>query len=172
MGAKADEISRLLTAKNSLFDFTTNFVCVPNVSWGLLPWEADLIVCSKAGYLTEVEVKISASDWHADRKKRKWKHADIAWSEITKSWELIKDFWYAAPMPLAERWEEFGIPDWAGVIGVDPSKDFHSQLRIFRSAKSRKTATKMDHAGKANLARLGCMRLWPTENKKEHPSAD
>lgn len=43
-------------------DYRRNTV-VPNAYWGLgLTWEADLLVISKAGYLTEVEIKVSKAD--------------------------------------------------------------------------------------------------------------
>jgi hypothetical protein len=61
--------------------------------------EADLFVISKARYATEIEVKISASDWRADLSKAK--HA---------SHRFIKFFYYAVPEELAEK-----APD-----GIDP----------------------------------------------------
>ena len=50
------------------FDLRKNII-VTNVSWGMLLHEADLLILSKSGYLTEVEIKRSWSDFLADFKK-------------------------------------------------------------------------------------------------------
>ena len=44
-------------------------IFVPNVSWGLLNHEADMVVMTKSGYLTEIEIKRSWEDFKADFKK-------------------------------------------------------------------------------------------------------
>ena len=44
-------------------------IFVPNLSWGLLNHEADLVILTKSGYLTEVEIKCSWEDFKADFKK-------------------------------------------------------------------------------------------------------
>ena len=47
-----------------------NNTFVPNISWGYFKThEADLLCISKAGYLTEFEIKRSYSDFLADFKK-------------------------------------------------------------------------------------------------------
>ena len=43
---------------------------VPNLSWGLLNHEADLVIVNKTGYLTEVEIKRSWEDFKADFNKK------------------------------------------------------------------------------------------------------
>lgn len=45
-------------------------IMIPNVSWGFLDYEADFLVLSKSGYLTEVEIKRSWEDFKADFKKK------------------------------------------------------------------------------------------------------
>ena len=42
---------------------------VPNVSWGLLNYEADVVSLTPSGYATEVEIKVSKADLLADFKK-------------------------------------------------------------------------------------------------------
>ena len=81
--ASVHEIERMLAR---YFDLRTNLV-VPNVSWGFFSeHEADLVVVTKAGYLTEVEIKRSWTDFLADFKKRFY-HAD----------PRIAKFYYAVP---------------------------------------------------------------------------
>ena len=65
-------VTRALVERGAVFEYGKQFVCVPNVTT-FSDWEADLLVASKAGYLTEVEVKVSKADWRADKgKKRKF----------------------------------------------------------------------------------------------------
>lgn len=47
------------------FNFRNN-VIVPNVSWGLLNHEADLLILNKSGYLTEIEIKRTPSQYEKD----------------------------------------------------------------------------------------------------------
>lgn len=49
---------------------------IPNLSWGLLDYEADFVVLSKSGYLTEVEIKRSWEDFKADFNKKHKHDAD------------------------------------------------------------------------------------------------
>lgn len=65
---------------------------VPNVSWGFLNHEADLLVMTKARLLTEVEIKRSWSDFLADFKK-----------DHDHSHPLIARFYYAVPSSIGKR---------------------------------------------------------------------
>jgi hypothetical protein len=58
-------------------------------------YRADFMMVSVAGYATEIEVKVSKSDWKCDLVKEKW--------ASLPSW--ITRFIYCVP-------EELGIPDW------------------------------------------------------------
>ena len=59
---------------------------VPNASWGLGLHECDLLVISKAGYASEVEIKVSKADLLRDREKRHGHASD-----------RIKALWFALP---------------------------------------------------------------------------
>ena len=81
-----------LALRNSdLFDQRSSLI-VPNVSWGMLPYEADLIGISKSGQVTEVEIKRSLSDLKADFKKRH-RH----------DYECVTYFFYCVPESLVEK---------------------------------------------------------------------
>lgn len=67
-------------------------IVVPNVSWGLLNHEADLLVMSKAGYLTEIEIKRS---WHDFMKDFQKSH--------THNDEKISSLYYAVPKLIAPK---------------------------------------------------------------------
>lgn len=153
-----------LCQRESPFSWRKNFCCIPNVSWGFLPWEADLLICSKSGYLTEIEIKISATDWENDKKKKKFlyrKDPTYKFTAQAKSWIRIKEFWYAAPIKLAKRHEELNIPRFAGVIGINLKKSsWLERYQILKNPKINRNAEKLTDLEKAHLARLGSIRIW------------
>ena len=149
--SQASAISyELATRSSSPFFARRHLAVVPNVSWGLLPWEADLLVLQKSGYLHEVEIKITMSDWKADAAKGKWSHPKFN--------QMIRRFWYAAPEKLATRYQEIGIPDFAGVIQIRES-GLKRYVEIVRHPKNR-NAQKLSDADQAQLLRLGCIKAW------------
>ena len=87
-----EQIETLITGyPDSPYYIRRNLV-VPNCDWGFLNHEADLLVMTNAGYLIEIEIKRSWSDFIADFKK-KHTHYD---SKLTY-------FYYAVPLSIAER---------------------------------------------------------------------
>lgn len=88
---------------------------------------ADLVILTRARYLTEIEIKISLSDWNADQHKSKFKHPR----------PHVSRFFYAIPETL-----ENSIPDWipptAGIIVVR-----HGQWPRHDSCKEIRTATRV-----------------------------
>src|SRR5665213_1483470 len=101
-----DVMKLIASGQYSKFAQRKNWLVIPNVSWGFLRYEADLLVVTKSKFCTEIEVKISLSDWKADFIKRKHKIPD----------NRIKYQYYAAPMELALRYTELEIPEGWGVI--------------------------------------------------------
>ncbi len=68
-------------------------IAVPNVTTGLFwnyPFEADLLVMSKAGYVTEFEIKRSYADFVADFKN----------NPIAHNAPQIYKFYYAVPASI------------------------------------------------------------------------
>ena len=87
-----EQIEYLLVGfADSPFYIRKNIV-VPNCNWGFLNHEADLLVLSKAGYLTEVEIKRTWSDFKADFDK-KHDHYD----------KKLSHFYYAVPLSIGEK---------------------------------------------------------------------
>lgn len=137
----------------NFLDFRKKLI-VTNVSWGmhLLSYplhECDILMCSKAGYLTEVEIKISLADLKADKKK---KHSH--------NHPAIKYFYYAIPDYLLESSIDH-IPNNAGIILVKRSSHspdyFH--CKISRKVKA-KTGYKLTDRERLKLASLGSMRIY------------
>lgn len=83
--------SLLVQNPESAFYIRRNIV-VPNVDWGFLNHEADLLVLSKSGFLTEIEIKRTWADFKADFEK-KHTHYD----------EKLSYFYYAVPESIGEK---------------------------------------------------------------------
>ena len=132
---------------SSKFSQRRNYLAIPNVSWGFLSYEADLLVVSKARFATEIEVKISMPDWKKDFEKRKHKTGLRD--------KRIKYQYYAAPMALALRHTELELPEGWGVIGVSDGKG----INILKEASAH-DAQKITDKELLVLARLVCFRIW------------
>lgn len=147
-------------AKTDDFNFVRNIVAF-NVN-GLsekLPifHECDMLVCSKAGYLTEIEIKRSWSDFLADFKK-KHKH---------ESGGIIKYFYYCLPASfdlhkVYDILDENGVY-YSGIYLYDEYLNFqcyyarvHEDTYINRYIPS---CRKLFLEQQLELARLGAMRV-------------
>lgn len=169
--------SRLAQIDN--FNLRRNIV-VPNVSWGLLEYEADFVSLSKSGYLTEVEIKRSWEDFRKDFKK-KHLHDD----------PRIAYFYYCVPKSIANKvmdalyvvepfdcgWRKYkitgikeGVPTNAGLITYD-NHDWEGNecewigIDFIAYAGRRKAARKLTDQEQLKLAHLGCMRVWDLKKK-------
>ncbi len=87
-----EQIEAALTVYTSSPFYLRRNLVIPNVSWGYLNHEADLLVLTKAGYLTEVEIKRSWADFVADFEKRHG-HKD----------KKLSHLYYAVPLSIGER---------------------------------------------------------------------
>ena len=120
------------------------YVIVPNVSWGMFPYEMDLCALNhRSRYATEIEIKISRADLKRDSLKRH-QHDSVA----------IRWLWFAMPEKL-RGYEEF-VMERAGIFYV--SKD--GKVSIFRHPKQNKESGKWDDDMAYTLAGLGTMRYW------------
>lgn len=140
----------LATRHSSPFHGRRHLAVVPNVSWGMLCWEADLVCCTKAGYLSEIEIKTTMADWKADLAKDKFRPG------MAHQWKLIKFFWYAAPLELATRYAEIQISPTAGVLGIDEN----GKHTVILEAKPNPDARKLTPTEQLQLARLGSLKQW------------
>jgi hypothetical protein len=159
------EIVRALVEFGQPLDRSKNFEAVPNLSHAMLSYEADLMVCSKAGFLTEVEVKVSATDWKNDAKKQKWRV--VAGDRVPRT-KLVKRFFYAAPLKLAQRWPEFGIPAHAGVYGVERDRYGRRVFTRLRDAKTLPDFRRLTDREMADFVRLAAVRFWGAQGTIEH----
>lgn len=134
-------------------DYRSNLI-VPNVYWGMNMHECDLLVVSKAGYLTEIEIKITRADLRADKKKLHGHRCP-----------RIKRLFFALPDYLEHCIDM--VPERAGIILVRPnSVDYKAnpfwipRCREIRPAQRNKVAHKISDADRYKIARLGALRIW------------
>ena len=91
-------------------------IIIPNLSWGLLKYEADFVIVDKKGCLTEVEIKRSLSDLKADFKKVHLHDDPLVHSFYyclpikirTKALEIIKEHYEPENLPAVLFYDENG----------------------------------------------------------------
>lgn len=117
---------------------------------------ADLVLVSRAGYATEIEIKVSRGDWRNDREKLKW---------MAHGWTRphVSRFFYAVPAQLVSA-----IPAWvpadAGILAVHDGLGVHDgraadQVREHRAAR-RYTARRLSDQQLAQIERAFYYRFW------------
>jgi hypothetical protein len=141
-------------AVSKYFDYRKNLI-VPNVSWGLGLHECDLLILSKSGYLTEVEIKISKYDLKADLKKRH-KHRT----------HKVKYLFFAVPHYLEEEGLRYK-PENAGLIIVAKSRVRPGEyvVSIKKEARANSYPYCVSERERLQMARLGTMRIWSLKEK-------
>lgn len=152
------------------FDPRKQLAIVPNVTYGFFKThEADLVVLSKSGYITEVEIKRSWSDFVADFSKHtnhfegKVFHLYYAVPETiaSKVLDYINDHTWPEPYSDETLKKFYGPP-----VGVYTYDDF-GNIREARKApdlsgftRSNQNEYKLYLEEQNKLMRLGCLRLW------------
>lgn len=155
---------RVLRAVSSYFPFDKH--------WTMPEWEidggrADLAVITKSGYLTEIEVKTSISDWKADSKKDKWRRAR----------PHVSRFFYAVPERLIADGIPAFVPPQAGILVVrelnqnqiwNDRRDICLELRTAVRVKSQKISPEM----LAAFHETAYWRYWRSLSKLEAYARD
>lgn len=132
-------------------------ICIPSI---IMMWygsyEADLIYISKRNYLTEVEIKISMSDFYADFKKKMY-----------HSSPNVRNFYYAfhEDFYLANRDKIDGKLDGTktGIITVSEKEPF---IYYWKRARARKGVKPLTTKELYHFMRLGCMKWFVGKHKK------
>lgn len=143
-----------ITAGHILYALARHFDWFQNrmmPEWEIDGGQADLLFISRAGYATEIEIKISLSDWNHDRDKKKWNSAR----------PHVARFFYAVPEHLADK-----IPDWidpaVGVLAVRVNRYGYAAVRTVREAR-RARATKIDQQEFLRMYEACYYRFWRAE---------
>ncbi|MCM1301982.1 MAG: hypothetical protein NC226_09710 [Bacteroides cellulosilyticus] len=132
-------------------------IAVPNVTTGLfwgLPFEADLLVMSKAGYVTEFEIKRSYTDFVADFKKDASAH----------NAPQIYNFYYVVPISIIEKVMKYlreYVEEEPAVLAYDETGKFKN----YGGYPQRKGGRKLFLEEQLKLARLGTLRYWALRRK-------
>lgn len=125
---------------------------VPNISWGMMLHECDLLVITGSGYAREIEIKVSKADLIKDKEKR---HGHYS--------HKIKNLFFAIPDYLEKHKEH--IPKRAGIITVSQNL-YDGSLRCNTIREAENTSDyKFSYEEKYNVARLGAMRIWGLKKK-------
>jgi hypothetical protein len=130
-------------------------VIVPNASWGADIHECDLLIVSSAGYLTEVEIKVTKADLKKDSTKRHGHRND-----------KIKFLFYAMPTSVWLRGIEELVPERAGIVTVEKLewRDGYA-VHVQRKPQANRTAKPISPPERYQLARLGAMRIWDLKER-------
>ena len=144
---------------------------VPNVTdmSGLVSFETDILVLTKSGYATAIEIKVSKADLKNDLKKSHIKHLGTSWrsyqSKTAKQYyyQSLKHFFYAVPEHLAEYAKE-QIPDFCGLLiakqhGKLDGVPYISFINNLGHGADVLFKTKWTPEMHYDLARLGAMRI-------------
>lgn len=156
-----DMENALVSRNSSPFSFTQHLVV--NRTKDLVGHEADMLVLSDSGYVTEIEIKISKSDFRADFKKRH--HHESGY---------VKYLYYAVPEFIGE-WAVQNLPEGAGLVIVSPMPRVMKPY-IYKIAEARKNVRKITDKMRVDFMRLMAMRYWSRQiairKKTVNDSAD
>ena len=132
------------------------YTVIPNISWGLGVHECDLLIMSKSGYCTEVEIKVSKADLIKDNEKEHGHKSD-----------KIQALFFAVPLELKDIALQH-IPKHAGLFTIEYRPNNKVKKYIVNCVKPttiNKVARKLTDVEKLQFYRLGCMRIWGLKKK-------
>lgn len=152
------------------FNYQQNLI-VPNVSnqMGLVAFETDMLVLTKAGYAHGFEIKTSKSDLKADFKKRQHTEFNVMKNGKTgleRFYSVFKYFSYAVPENLKACALEV-VPDFCGIWVYKDYKTFY-QARAPKKLFDYKWSDKRRY----ELARLGTMRIFTLKSAQRNWSVE
>lgn len=119
---------------------------VPNISWGLgFSHELDVLVMTRAGYVTEIEIKTTKADLKRDLLKRHQHQSP-----------KIRQHFIAVPKALTATALEFFKPPW-GILSVCEDSRYVERVRDSTKNKSARplSVSEINH-----LYELASMRVW------------
>ena len=150
--------------QNALYNhllFKGHELIIPNIYLSGGAWsEADLISVTKAGYISEYEIKISRADFRADFKKRK--HHLFEKGQFC----FQRYFWFATPSGLVKTDE---IPKYAGHIEVVKTNRLNPEFKCIEKKKPKRLdGKKINTHQKEKICRGYMFRFWEMRNRLEN----
>lgn len=168
--------SLLVSYPDSPFFIRTHLV-VPNVDWGFLNHEADLLIVSKSKYLTEVEIKRTWTDFKADFKK-KHTHQDPKLSHFyyavpEKIAQKVFDFLYVGTLDIRNRWSTSKVEAYTeanvnkcGLIVYKDPDEYNIRGNYCITVRASNLGDyKISDEEEKKLLRLLGLRVWSLKNK-------
>lgn len=144
------------TLATAYWDYTKQIV-IPNSYF--LGDEADLLVLQKSGWLEEVEVKVSASDFRKEfedgNRCKNRKHQRMAFCDEDR----LRRYWFAVPEELVPKVKDL-VPPYAGLLSVGGCGRT-GYVRVVKQAPKLQKARALTVEEQLKLCRLGYIRLWP-----------
>jgi hypothetical protein len=153
----------------------TTHLLVPNAC-SLCGWEQDLVVIHKSGFMEEVEVKISASDYRrefSDRSFDKFRKHSIFRGELEPGHgsSRVRRFWFAMPAELAEKLAG-EIPEYAGLLSVKRAAVRSQCVTIVKKAPILRGSRKLEPEEQIAVLRLAHLRYWDVRRKEKWSDSD
>lgn len=126
-------------------------IIVPNVSWSFFNHEVDLLVISKAGYGTEIEIKVSMADLKKDFSKKK--HTKVRP-------KLLSRLFYCVPTAMVDAAKQI-VPEQFGIMEYYvPSGQERGFIRVIRGAKKEKTCEVWSQKDQYLILRNLSIKFW------------
>lgn len=151
-----------------------HLVVVPNTYWP--GCECDLLVVRHDLRLMDVEIKISRSDFKADRDKDKWFHpwdwrtpreqrTPAARAARARPWPpKIWKHYYCLPEEIWKPELEVDVQPMSGILLMRGSEPF---IRVHKQAKANPGANPVSPEDVQDIARLTSLRLWDAKKQLE-----
>lgn len=133
-----------------------SLILVNNCNCFLSVWgEADLLHVTNSGYLEEIEIKTSVSDFKREFvfNSKKRKHEFLQNSPRSNT----RRFYIAMPESVYKQVSEL-VPSYAGVFVIN-NDETHKALKV-KNAKDFKQAGALKPDQIRSLAAMACSRLW------------
>ena len=135
---------------------------VPNVTY-FSGYEMDLLIISKSGYATEIEVKLNISDFKNDFKKKKFHDC-----------KMVTSMYYCVPSKIIDQvkakldtdFPKFGIISFEWVKG-NPNLDNsdHLYFEMVKSAQKKYPAYKWNRFEIQKALYLCMLKMWSLRKK-------
>lgn len=111
----------------------------------------DLVVVSRAGYATVVEIKVSRADWLKDRNKGRW----------STPAKYLSRFFYAVPQPVYKQGIPDHVPPSAGILVLRDGGSWQGYDTVAEQrAALRLKAEKLPAAKLAQINEAFYYRFW------------
>ena len=144
------------------FDWRKQLI-VPNVSHGFFAGrrgECDLLVVSKARYLTEIEIKVNPYD--LANELAKFKHGNR--TSDSPFGPLVKRYYIAAPVEVWQKANGAVLPLGAGKIEIYIDHQRTPRGRLVQPSAYSKAARPLTDKEMIELLRLAYFRLWGSKD--------